>query len=273
MFNFKRLLIAIILIFVAFGLGFFIWIQNQYVVPILMYHSVSTKNTNPVNVLFHPQNVLLQLNVVSPKVFDRQMDFLKRNRYNVITLDEFVKGDVARKRFPHNTVVITFDDGYEDNYTDAYPILKKYHFPATIFLISDCVGKMPNLLTWDQIKEMSQNGISFGSHTRYHTYLPNVSKAQMRDEIVESKHVIEKNLGTPIYYFAYPIGGFNEQAKAIAALAGYKAAMTTNRGYDRYNIDTFELGRIHVNNWDSEISLKGKLSGYYNLFRALKPSH
>ncbi len=271
--NIKRLLLTICLIFFIFIVGFFVWAQDEYVVPILMYHSVSSANTNPDNILFRHPDVRTQLNVVSPKLFDRQMDFLEDNGYHVIPLEDFIEGNNARKKFPHNTVVITFDDGYMDNYTNAFPILKKYHFPATIFLISDYVGKKPNLLNWEQVKEMGRYGISFGSHTRHHAYLPEMSQEQMKDEIIGSKRIIEKNLGRPVYYFAYPTGGFNEQIKAIIALAGYKAAFTTNRGYDRFDIDPYELNRIHINNWDNEISLKGKLSGYYNLLRKSKPSH
>ncbi len=269
----KRLLLTVSFIFIIFGIGFFDWVQDRYTVPILMYHSVSLSNTNPVNILFRHIDVKFQLNVVSPNSFAKQMDFLKKNGYQVIPLDDYVEGDIARKKFPHNTVVITFDDGYLDNYKNAFPVLKKYHFPATIFLISDYVGKNPNLLTWDNVKEMSQNGISFGSHTRRHAYIPDLSKKQMKDEIAGSKRVIEEHLGRPICCLAYPTGGFNEEAKAIVALAGYKAALTTNRGYDRYDIDTYELGRIHINNWDNEITLRGKLSGYYNLFRSLRSSH
>ena len=266
----KRLLLTVSFIFIIFGIGFFDWMRNQYSVPILMYHSVSSANRNPVNILFRSLNVKPRLTVISPKVFATQMDFLKRNGYQVISLDDYVEGNNARKKFPHNTVVITFDDGYVDNYTNAFPVLKKYHFPATIFLISDYVGTNPNLLTWDQVKEMSRYGISFGSHTRHHAYVPSLSKEQMKDEIVESKRVIEKHLGKSIYCFAYPMGGFNEQAKTIIALAGYKAALTTNRGYDRWDVDPYELNRIRVNNWDNEISLRGKLSGYYNFFRESK---
>ena len=120
---------------------------------------------------------------------------------------------------------------------------------------------------------MSQYGISFGSHTRRHAYLPNQSKVQMKDEIIGSKHVIEQHLGKPVDYFAYPMGGFSEEIKAITAQGGYKAALTTNRGYDRYGMDLYELNRIHVNNWDNDFSFFGKVSGFYNFFRALKSSH
>jgi len=271
--NIKRLLIAISFILAAAFIGSYIWIQNQYVVPILMYHSISSADIKPLMVMGDPFKIKLRLNNVSPGSFEKQMGFLSKSGYKVISLDEYVQGNKAKKKFSHKTVVITFDDGYVDNYTNAFPILKKYHFPATIFLISDYVGKNSALLNWEQVKEMSSNGIAFGSHTRRHVYLPDQSREQMKDEIMESKHVIEEHLGKPVDYFAYPSGGFSEEVKAMTALSGYKAAFTTNRGYDRYDIDLYELSRIHVNNWDNGLTLTGKLSGFYNLFRELRPSH
>lgn len=258
--NIKRLLLSIFFILMIFFVGFCIWIQDQYVVPILMYHRVSLADEFP-------------LGTVSPKAFAKQMDFLKRHGYQVITVDDLVEGTKARKKFSHHTVVITFDDGYQDNYKNAFPILKKYHFPAAVFLISDYIGVNPNLLTWDQIKEMNQNGITFESHTRRHVYLPEVSEEKLKDEIRGSKHVIEEHLGKPVYYFAYPSGGFSEHIKSLVAMAGYKAAFSTNRGYDRYNIDLYELSRIRLNSGDTPVVLWNKLSGYYNLFRKLRPSH
>jgi peptidoglycan/xylan/chitin deacetylase (PgdA/CDA1 family) len=271
--NFPRLLLTIAFTFLIALISFYWWMQKEYAVPILMYHSISSADKKPLMVIGHPSNMKLRLNVVSPESFGKQMEFLMDHGYQVISLDEYVQGRRDGKKFSHKTVVITFDDGYVDNYTNAFPILKKYHIPATIFLISDYVGKNPDLLNWSQVKEMDSNGISFGSHTRRHAYLPSQTEAQMKDEIVESKHAIEKELGKPVDFFAYPCGGFSEDAKAITALAGYKAAFTTNRGYDRYNLDSFELNRIHVNNWDNSLTLIGKLSGYYNFFRALKSSH
>ena len=138
--NIKRLLLTVSFILVLSTIGFYVWLQSQYVVPILMYHSVSSADTKPLFVFARPFNVKLRLNIISPDSFEKQMGFLKNNGYQVIPLDEYVQGDRVGRKFPHKTVVITFDDGYVDNYTNAFPVLKKYHFPATVFLISDAVG-------------------------------------------------------------------------------------------------------------------------------------
>jgi len=238
-----------------------------------MYHSVSSADIKPIFIVGHPKSLKLRLNMVSPQSFDRQMGFLAHHGYHVISLDEYIKGKKERKQFSFKTVVITFDDGYEDNYTNAFPILQKYHFPATIFLISEAPETSPDVLNWQQIIDMSKNGISFGSHTRHHAYLPGLTEVQMKDELVGSKKTIEEHLGKTIDYFAYPSGGFNDEAKAMVAQAGYKAALATNRGFDRKNIDLYELNRIHINNWDNDFTLFGKLSGFYNSFREARQSH
>jgi len=269
----KRITVSIFIVLFIVAAGFYVWAQDLYVVPILMYHSISLADTKPLMVMGYPRQLKLRLNNVSPQSFDTQMGYLKNNGYRVIPLSEYIEGRQAGRKFSHKTVVITFDDGYADNYTNAFPVLKKYRFPATIFLISDYLSRGPMFLSSDQVKEMSRQGISFGSHTRRHAYLPSLSQAQLIDEIVESKHDLEKNLGQPIDYIAYPCGGFSDQVKTIAAQAGYKAAVATNRGMNRFNLDLYELRRIHINSGDSEWTLNGKLSGYYNLFRELKPSH
>ena len=116
-----------------------------------------------------------------------------------------------------------------------------------VFLISDKVDD-PGFLTWDQMKEMEKYNFLAGAHTRHHVYLPKADPLEAQSEIAGSKKMIEDHLGHSIDYFAYPTGGFNEGIKEMVREAGYKAAATTNRGKDRYNIDLYELKRIHMRN-------------------------
>lgn len=234
--------------------GFIFWAQGRYVVPILTYHNVS------------PEYLESALNNVRPESFDRQMTFLKKYQYNVMSFDQYVQGVKAGKTFSRNSVIIHFDDGFEDNYFHAYPILKSYHFPASIFLISDSVG-LDNFLKWDQIKIMEKNGIDFGAHTRRHAYLPDARVDVANDEIRGSKRIIEEKLGHAIKYLVYPSGGFNDGVKKIVMEAGYHAAATTNRGRDPLNRDLFELNRIRIKDSDNTVTMWAKASGYYNLFR------
>ena len=236
---------------------FLFWAGDKYVVPIIMYHSVHEGEPK-------------KANVVSPKIFKEQMEYIKRGGYQVISLKTLVELTKTGKISGKKHVVITFDDGFEDNYTHAFPVLKKYGFPATIFTSVVTLGQ-EGWLKWHQIFEMEQHGISMESHTLTQAYLPSLSEAEARKEIVESKKILEDNLGHRIYFISYPTGGFSEKIKHIVKDAGYLGACTTNRGYDRLNKDVFELKRIKLGNNDtSGIVLWAKLSGYYNLFREAK---
>jgi len=245
---------------------YFFWIFPRYSVPILTYHS------------FDYGEGLLS---VTPENFERQMRYLKDKGFNVIPLDELVAGIKNKRRFAHNTVIITIDDGCENNFTYAFPVLKKYAFPATIFLITNRIGTNAAFLSWDEVKEMSKYNISFGGHTKNHVYLPSVDKKDVLwDEIAGCKKAIEEHVGTPVDYFCYPFGGFTEEAKRLVKKAGFKGACTTNHGFailDR--IGLYELPRISVRNGNpcflffdlfDSISFRAKLSGYYNLWRAKK---
>lgn len=256
----KKFLLILLGVLIIGSVGFAFWLRDRYVVPILTYHHVGIPSGK------------WRLNTVSEKSFKYQMCFMKRHGFHVISFDALVTGIKEGEQFSRNTVVLQFDDGYEDNYKYAFPVLKKYGFPAMVFLISDKVGT-PDFLTWDEVKEMEKYNFLAGAHTRHHVYLPRASLAQAQDEIAGSKKVIEDHLGHPIDYFAYPSGGFTEDIKRLVREAGYKAAATTNRGKDKFNVDLYELKRIHMNNTDDEYSgliLWFKLSGYYNLFRHFK---
>lgn len=256
----KNAIIAgLVLLIVAAG-GFLSWLPTQYVVPIMMYHHVDYAG--------EPQP-----NWVSPERFERHMAYLKKHGFKVLSLDELVETAGGQKPFSGKRVVITFDDGNEDNYIYAFNILKKYGFPAIIFVPSDFVNT-PGYLNWEQMKEMINGGVAIGSHTRRHAYLPDLSAVEQWDEISGSKRMLEQHLGVPVEYLAYPVGGFSEAIKRFVKDAGYKGAATTNRGHDRFNKDVFELNRIRFSDKDNRNDyLWMKLSGYYNLFRKAKDAY
>lgn len=257
---FKNISLVVITVLIIGSTAFTFWLRDRYVVPILTYHHVGISSDKWL------------LNTVGEKSFEYQMAFMRRHGFNVISFDKLVEGIKQGQAFARNTVVLQFDDGYEDNYKYAFPILKKYGFPAMEFLISDKVGT-PGFLTWDQVKEMEKYNFIDGAHTRHHAYLPRLSLIQAQDEIAGSKKVIEDHLGHSIDDFCYPSGGFTGEVKRLVKEAGYRAAVTTNRGKERLNVDLYELKRIHMNNTDDRYSgliLWFKLSGYYNLFRQFK---
>ena len=254
----KKLFALIIFLSILLGGVYFFYLLPKYVVPILMYHRFGYEDSS----LF-----------VSPENFERQMAYIKGKGYKVISLDELVKGIENKRNFNHKTVVFTIDDGYRDNYIYAYPVLKKYAFPATIFIISDYIGNNKDFMTWEQIETMRESNISFGGHTKNQVYLPDIEKKVILwDEIAGCKRAIQNRIGRRINYFCYPTGGFTEEIKEIVRISGYKGACTTNRGFAQSNKDLYELKRIKITNSDTNkpLSFRAKLSGYYNLFRSKK---
>lgn len=250
-----------VIIFLAALYSF--WLTPKYTVPILMYHSIGYEKDS-----FY----------VNPENFTKQMEYIKKNGYEVMTLDELVKAIRDKKPFKKNKVVITFDDGYRDNFQYAYPVLKRLGFSATIFLVTDFIsgtfavtGK--GFLSWDEVMTMSKERVSFGGHTKTHLYLGSIKDEKAAfEEIAESKKAIERKISMPVDYFCYPSGGFCQRAKELVAQAGYKGACVTNRGFAKFNSDVYELKRIKVTNSDAvkPFSFWVKLSGYYNILRKEK---
>ena len=225
--------------------------------PILAYHRVGTLQRDHVP-------------TVSAEAFERQLATLTRHRFRVLSLDEAVA--LLERGGPHpcRSLVITFDDGYAETHTVAWPILRNFGFPAAVFVTPGEVGQ-PGFATWDQILDMSKDAITIGSHTMHHSYLPLVSPDQLPEEVRASKSVIEERLGRPVRYLSYPVGGYTPAAQAAAKEAGYRAAFTTNRGISRAAVDRFALRRIKVTERDAHsVCLLVKVSGYYDLSRELK---
>lgn len=216
-------------------------------VPILMYHKV-----NP-----NPTTGGLGLRV-TPGSFERQMRYLDKNGFQTISLEHVMSHYTERKPLPPRPIVITFDDGYEDNYRYAFPILKRYNMIATIFVVADTIGginefdyksghqPMNKMATWDQLKEMAAYGISIESHTVTHPHMAEVSLEQARQELVESKEILEKGLGRPVNYFCYPYGSYNQDVAKLVEESGYKAAVTTVQGLATPDSDPYTLKRIRV---------------------------
>jgi len=254
----RKWLLIIALVFLA--IACFFLISSGYTVPILMYHSIGYREGS----FF-----------VTPENFNRQMEYIKKKGYEVITLDRLVRSIRDKEPLKRNKVVITFDDGYRDNFKYAYPVLKKFNFSATVFLVTDFMGRYfegsgNEFMKWDEVSAMSKGGISFGGHTKTHLDLGLIKdEARAFAEIAGSKKAIEDRIGTPADFFCYPSGAFNEAVKELVARAGYKGACTTNRGFTKFNRDVYELKRIKVTNSDTHkpFSFWAKLSGYYNIFK------
>jgi len=239
--------------------GGVLFLRAQYVVPVLMYHSVDEK----------AQETKLS---VSPANFERQMKFLSEREYNVVTLQELVETIEKGRGFPARTVAITFDDGYENNYTCAFPVIRKYNIPVTIFVIMDKVGR-EGYLSWRQIREMTESGlVSIGSHTFNHAYLPGVSdKGRLRIEIFKSKQLVRMLTGQENIFFSYPLGGFNEEIRRLAIEAGYTGACATNPGGRYPDNDIYAIKRVRISRTSDNLFVFWiESSGYYTFVKEMR---
>ncbi|MHC1682073.1 MAG: polysaccharide deacetylase family protein [Clostridiaceae bacterium] len=202
-------------------------------IPVLMYHSIN--DNDPSNTLVVPTNQ-----------FRAQMQFLKDQGFTTIDLNELNTYLKTGKKVPKKSVAITFDDGYLDNYTNAYPILKELDFKATIFTITDAVDKHPNFITSAMIKEMSKNNISIQSHTVHHVELDKLSYDEQLKELKDSKDYLDKLLNQHTNAICYPVGRFNDDTIRAAKKAGYKLGFTTKPGYGKLSEGPFSIHRVRI---------------------------
>lgn len=225
----------------------------RYIVPILMYHHVAPG---------HADSKLF----VSPEAFDRQVGFLVRRGFRVITLEELARTIRRGERVRLKTVLLTFDDGFRDFYEHAYPVLKRHRVPATVFAVANDVGKTREFpfCSWEELREMSENGIEVGSHTLTHASLPQLGARELEREIGESKKVLEAGLGKPVRFLSYPGGAFDDRARQAVKAAGYEAAVATHPGASYGDRDLWTLRRLRVSrSCDNLFWFWFKVSGFY----------
>ena len=299
-------------------------------VTIIMYHRVDTSKED------------WSVDAIDTSIFEKQIKYLKKT-HEIYSLENLAQDLLEKKKLPKRLAVLTFDDGYKDNYTNAFPILKKYKIPATIFLTTDHIETdklfwwdklgyillnlknkeihlkdfgviKPSLLknnskyfdgimikfnayseekkhnfieelekilnedipkeigknktlTWDEVKEMSENNINFGAHTVNHPILTNISLKQAELEISQSKKDIEKRLNKPITTFSYPNGlasDYNTEIIDLLKKYGFTCAVTRIPNTINSKTSLFELGRVSPG-W-SYVSFKFCVSGIFTDF-------
>ncbi len=227
---------------------------NKNGLTILTYHGISDK--------IEPDET------VTPEEFERQLQYIEEN-YKVIPLKEAIECLQTDFEKVSGSIVITFDDGYSDNYYNAYPLLKKHNFPATIFLISDFIkNNVSKYLSPSQIHEMKNNNISFGAHTISHRILTSLTNEEVVREIRGSKDMLESQLGQRINFFAYPVGtrvDFNDEIVEIVKACKYTCACSNMYGMNGKNADIFALKRIGIETTDNFFIFKKKLEGALNI--------
>ncbi len=217
-------------------------------VPILMYHAVEDGLRPPKYKHFY----------VQADEFAGQMRMLKRAGYTPISFDALAAARAEAGTLPLKPVLLTFDDGYANLRTNVHPLLQELGFSYTVFLVSERVGKTNDwvisdgyeatpLLTWDEIATMqADGGVVFEAHTATHPKLAELSPAEARREMGESKDALEQRLGTPITTLCYPYGSVSEAVQDIAGEAGYAQAVTTEFGRVRQDDPPLRLPRISV---------------------------
>lgn len=249
---------------------------DQSSVSILMYHSIAGEDETGVEPYYRT--------ATTPAVFAAQMESLQEVGFTAIGLDEAVRRSSNRTSDPKSSkngaakkyVVITFDDGFRNFYIDAFPILSRYGFTATMFLPTAYIGDRPlnfkgkDCMSWSEVRELHHHGISFGSHTVTHPQLHDCDDGSIKREVWESKQTIEHNLGSPIQSFAYPYAfpeadaDFKSRLRDELNQAGYENGVCTTIGRPGKSSDPFFLKRLPVNSDDDARLFQAKLAGSYD---------
>ncbi|MCD6289881.1 MAG: polysaccharide deacetylase family protein, partial [Anaerolineae bacterium] len=208
-------------------------------VPILMYHHISAPPPGA-------DKYRIDLSV-PPDRFESHLQLLKEQGYTTISLRELIYHLTRGTSLPPRPIVLTFDDGYQDNYTNAFPLLKKYGFKATFFLITDFITEQrPGYMTWQQIKEMANAGMEIGSHSRNHPDLSGKPVDYLVWQALGSKEAIEHHVGIIPRFISWPSGRYDDQVIAVFHSAHFWGGVTTHQGTVQRSDRPFELQRIRV---------------------------
>lgn len=210
--------------------------KSKIKIPIIMYHYVEyVKDDGDL--------IRKKLDIV-PSLFEGHLQALRKANYEtyfVKDIPDILNGSI---HYSTQSAVLTFDDGYEDFYTDVFPLLKKYHMRATIYVIYDYIGRK-GFLNEEQIRTLSESDlIEIGSHTLDHIYLKQAPKNYADTQIIESKKKFEERFGIKIYTFAYPYGAFNNDNIESVQKAGYTAAVSVISGEMQSKENLFYMSRI-----------------------------
>jgi len=211
-------------------------------VPILMYHHIGD--------LPPGADAIRRDLTVSPAAFAQQMDYLSDSHYQTIGLGDLADYWFSGKPLPVKPIILTFDDGYDDNYTYAYAILRRHEFMGTFFVLTDAVGNA-GYLTWEQIVVMDRHGMDIESHGRTHDDLAASSKEWATWQIAGSRNILEAKLGHQIRFYCYPSGRYTAETIAILKANGYVSAVSTAYGATHDKASLFNLTRVRVRGSDS----------------------
>lgn len=232
-------------------------------IPVLMYHIVDTNIDSKIS--------------VEPKLFEEQIQTLFQAGFKTVTLSEYLQF-IQIADMHNDKILITFDDGYECFYRNAWPVLRKYGYSATQFVMTGWIGQtnwwnpkaryLVKHLNWQQIAALANDGCEIGAHTTNHQSLVKLSEAQVHDNILFSKMAIEDNIEKPVISFSYPYGDFNKQARKIVSDL-FQIAFSVDQGQADPSVDKFTINRISIDNRTTSKHLVNTIS-LYNTVKAKK---
>lgn len=206
--------------------------DNKESIPVLMYHAIRDGEDNPY--------------IIPVAKFKEQMEYLKAEGYNTLTMDELYNYLNSNIKIPKKSIVLTFDDGYEDNYLNAYPILKKMGFKATIFVVPSYLDKGTLFLKTDDLRVMSENGIEIESHTYNHVKLSTLSYEEQKDNLKKAKEILEDKINKKVNFIAYPFGSYNDETFKAVKASGYKMAFTIEGRWAPKRTNALKVNRIYI---------------------------
>jgi len=210
--------------------------------PIVMYHHVGPLPPNP--------DIFRRDLTVSPDLFERTLTRLAEQEVETVTMADLFEHFAGGTALPKRAVVLTFDDGYDDNYEHAFRLLREHGMVGTFFITTDFVGR-PGYLTWDQVVEMADAGMEIAAHSSNHADFTRIGPAELRRQLVEPKAILEQRIGQRVRFMAYPAGKYNPAVIAATRAAGYQAAVTVLHGTRHAPGSAFELRRVRARGADT----------------------
>lgn len=224
-------------------------------VPILMYHYVSAPPSNA--------DVIRRDLSVTPDQFESHLALLRQAGYETISLEQLAYALTQQAPLPPKPIILTFDDGYRDQYENAFPLLRKYGYTATFFIFTEPIDTYNvDYLTWEMVTEMHRAGMEFGSHSYRHSDLSGRDTDFLVYEILGSKEAIEQRIGEPVRFFSYPSGRYDDLTIRVLISANFWGAVTTEWGVEQSYKRRFETPRIRIRGNDTAEDLAAKLAAF-----------
>ena len=225
---------------------------------------------------------MIDRNTVSVDKFEKQLQYIDSNAYQTMTFAQYQEFLDGKGVLPPKPVILTFDDGYVDNFTHALPLLKKYNMKGTVFVVTDSIGKpcswlkhheCNHIMNWEQLNKWLEAGMEIGGHTLSHPMLSRLSDEEIRYELAASKELLERQLKTKIEFLCYPYGDMDNRVKSLAKAAGYKGALAIFNNISLIHEDMYAIPRVGISSrlplWEFKLKIS-KLHRYFIAMRSLE---